>query len=245
MSGKYISRIKALTFDVFGTLTDWRGTIVREGGELNLDLGTEIDWAKFADAWRAGYSRETKRVRSGEIPWQTIDSLHRGILDALLVEFEFPPLEEWQKERLNRVWHRLDAWPDVKDGLTRLRQGYVVAPFSNGNFSLLVDLTRHSRFDLDCILSAEMFRRYKSDPKSYLCAVELLGLKPEEVMMVASHNSDLKGARAAGLATAFVCRPIEHGPDQSVDLVADPEVDIACRDLSDLADKLDVMKVDE
>ena len=233
-------QIKALTFDVFGTLTNWRGTIIREGEELSRELEIEVDWGKFADAWRTGYHQTIRRINERELPWQNIDTLHRGILNRLLEAFEIPLVDEARIDALNRVWHRLELWPDVREGIQRLRQSYVVAPFSNGNVSLLVNLSKRSGLDWDCVLSAELFQRYKPDPGAYTSAAALLGFKPEEVLMVASHNSDLDGARATGFATAFVCRPTEHGPDQSIDLVANPEVDFSCDDLSMLADQLSV-----
>ena len=237
-SGTVGLQVKALTFDVFGTITDWRETIIREGRELGARKQLKIDWAQFADAWRAGYAPAMRRVNDGELPWKNIDRLHRMILEELLERFGITGLEETDKEHLNRAWHRLDPWPDVRPGLTRLRRHFLVAPLSNGNVSLLVDLARHAGLHWDCVLSAELARRYKTDPAPYLLAAELLGLPPERVMMVAAHNTDLDAARSVGFRTAFICRSREHGPGQSTDLAPNPGVDITASDLNDLAERL-------
>lgn len=230
--------MKALTFDIFGTVVDWRSTIIREGQRLGSTKGITIDWAHFADAWRSGYVPAMHQVRTGALPWQNIDVLHRLILDKLLIQFELGGLSEPEIDDLNRVWHRLEPWPDAKSGLERLRQCFVVTPLSNGNMALLVNLTKHADLRWDAILSAELVKHYKPDPEVYLAAAALLGLKPHEVMMVAAHNDDLQGARAVGLRTAFVYRTQEYGPSQTTDLAPDPSVDIAARDFNDLADKL-------
>lgn len=237
------SDIKALTFDVFGTVTDWRGTIIREGRELErkLDLGTggrSIPWEDFADAWRAGYKPAMQRVRSGGLPWLNIDALHRLILDELLERFGITGLSEDEKANFNRVWHRLDPWPDAREGIERLRRRFIVASLSNGNISLLVNMAKHADLRWDCVLSAELSNHYKPDAEAYLKAAELLGLSPGEVMMVAAHNSDLQGARAAGSRTAFVYRTREFGMNQETDLAPDPAVDIVAADFIDLADQL-------
>jgi 2-haloacid dehalogenase len=233
-----IPTVKALMFDVFGTVVDWRSTIIREGRVLGERHGLQIDWAAFADAWRAGYAPAMQRVRSGELPWTRIDDLHRMILDELLVEFGIDTLTEEEKVAFNRVWHRLQPWPDTVDGLTRLRPCYIVATLSNGNVALLVNMAKHAGLPWDCVLSAELFRHYKPDPEVYLGAADLLGLPPAEVMMVAAHNGDLHAARAAGLRTAFVPRPSEHGPQQTQDLEAEPFVDVVAADFVELAEVL-------
>ena len=178
---------KALTFDVFGTVVDWRSSIIHEAAVMEL----RIDGAKFADDWRAGYQPAMARVRSGELGWTSIDVLHRQILDELIEKYKITGLTEARKVHLNRVWHRLDPWPDSARGLALLRRKFVCATLSNGNVSLLVDLARHGGLTWDCVLSAELYRAYKPDAKVYLGAAETLGVKPEETMMVAAHKGDL------------------------------------------------------
>ena len=234
-----ISDVKALSFDVFGTVVDWRDSLIREGETLGIARGIEVDWAEFADRWRGGYAPAMARVRSGELPWTNIDALHRMILDGLLEEFGITGLTEDGKTYLNRVWHRLAPWPDSAAGLARLRQRYVVATLSNGNVALLTNLSKQAGLTWDCILSAELVRRYKPDPEAYLGAVALLGLRPEEVMMVAAHKSDLRSAQQVGLKAAFVARPLEFGPDQNVDTSPEPDFDVNATDIEDLATKLD------
>ena len=230
--------IRALTFDVFGTVTDWRSTIIREGRELGRRKGLDVDWERFALAWRAGYGPSMDQVRHGELPWSTIDELHRRILDGLLDELAITGLSEAETDHLNRVWHRLDPWPDARPGLERLRRRFVIAPLSNGNFSLLTDMAKHASLPWDCILSAELAGRYKPDPEVYRTAARLLGLQPREVMMVAAHNADLLAAASVGYQTAFVLRQTEFGPGQTTDLEPHPNVDIVAADFLDLADQL-------
>jgi 2-haloacid dehalogenase len=235
-----LAAVKALTFDVFGTVVDWRGSIIREGRAWGQRRGVQIDWAAFAAAWRAGYAPAMDRVRTGALPWLKIDALHRLILEEVLVSFGLTDLSEAEKEHWNRVWHRLDPWPDVRRGLTRLRTGYTLATLSNGNLALLTNLAKRANLRWDCILSAELAKHYKPDPEVYLLAADLLGLAPHEVMMVAAHNGDLLAAQRVGMRTAFVSRPQEYGPGQTTDLIADPRVDLAARDLIDLAEQLGV-----
>ena len=208
--------IRALVFDVFGTVVDWRGSIVREGEALTAAHGWQADWPAFADAWRAGYQPAMQRAMQpgadGQIAWAHIDALHRGILETLLPRFGLEHLDEAERVRLNLVWHRLDPWPDVLAGLRRLKSRFTISTLSNGNVSLLVDMAKRARLPWDCVLSAELFRRYKPDPAVYLGAAELLGVAPAELLMVAAHPSDLAAAAAAGLKTAYVERPLEHGP---------------------------------
>lgn len=230
--------VKALAFDVFGTVVDWRATIVEEGARFSAATGLAVDWGRLADAWRARYYSSMDRVRRGELPWTTIDGLHRLALDDLLGEFGLDALGEEQRAGLNRVWHRLRPWPDSASGLARLRARYVTAALSNGNMSLLVDLSKYSRLPWDCILSAELARAYKPDPAVYRMACDLLDLPPERVLMVAAHPEDLQGARAVGLRTAFVSRPLEHGPAGAPGPAPDPSFDIIAADLVDLARQL-------
>lgn len=232
--------VKALLFDVFGTVTDWRGTIVREGQQWGQEKGLDVDWADFADGWRAGYAPAMQRVRGGELPWMNIDALHRLILDELLVQFNLSGLSEGEKAHWNRVWHRLEPWPDARGGLERLRQRFIIAPLSNGNVALLTNMAKRADLRWDCIFSAELARHYKPDPQAYLTAVQLLDLQPEQVMMVAAHNGDLLAAQALGLATAFVYRTQEYGPHQRTDLEPAPTVDVVARDFNHLAELLGI-----
>lgn len=238
-----MNEIKALTFDIFGTVTDWRSTIIREGQRLGREKKLQVDWEAFADAWRGGYEPAMHRVRSGQLPWQKIDALHRLILDDLLLKFDIQGLSEAEIDHLNRVWHRLTPWPDVRSGLRRLRKQFTLAALSNGNVALLTNMAKHANLGWDCILSAELARHYKPDPEVYLTAADLLGLAPQEVMMVAAHVHDLKGAQAVGFRTAFVLRPHEYGPKQTTDLVPDSSFDIVASDFIDLANQLGERKV--
>ena len=229
--------VEALTFDVFGTVVDWRSTVIREGRQLGRAKALDVDWPTFADAWRDGYGPAMNRVRSGELPWKTIDELHRLILDGLLEEFGITGLDEAEKDQFNRVWHRLDPWPDAVEGLTRLRSRYIVASLSNGNVALLVNMAKHGGLPWDAVLSAELAGRYKPDREVYLKAAELLGLEPSAVMMVAAHKGDLRAAAKAGLRTAFVPRPRER-PNRQIDLSVDGEFEVNATDFVDLARKL-------
>ncbi len=236
--GGDLSNVRALAFDVFGTVVDWRGSIVREGEKLGARLEQEVDWARFADAWRAGYRPAMDRVGRGELPWLNIDRLHRMILEELLADFGIEGLTEAEIDHLNRAWHRLSPWPDAVSGLQRLRQRFIVATLSNGNVALLVNMAKHAGLPWDCILSAELARRYKPDPAVYKMAADLLGLAPSQVMMVAAHQSDLRAAQAVGFKAAFVPRPLEFGPDRQPDLTPDPSFDVVANDFNELATKL-------
>jgi len=229
---------KALVFDVFGTVVDWRGSLIREGRLLGRRKKLDVDWAAFADAWRAGYRPAMARVRSGELPWTKIDDLHRMILDALLAKFGIRGLTEQEIVHLNHAWHRLKPWPDARAGLGKLKRRHVLATLSNGNVALLVNMARHAGLPWDCILSAEVVRHYKPDPETYLGAADLLGVRPGELMMVAAHKDDLRAARACGLQTAFVARAREYGPAATPDVSRDPAFDVHARDFNDLARQL-------
>jgi len=230
--------VKALTFDVFGTVVDWRGSITREGRKLGAELGIRADWAAFADAWRAGYQPAMQEVRSGRLPWTNIDGLHRRILERILDESGLDLQSETQKEHLNRAWHRLAPWPDAVRGLKRLKKGYVITTLSNGNVSLLTNMAKNAGLPWDCVLSAELYHHYKPDPEAYLGAAAMLGLKPHEVMMVAAHKNDLRAAQAAGLRAAFVQRPLEFGDAAKKDLKTEKDFDVNARDFIDLAARL-------
>jgi 2-haloacid dehalogenase len=229
--------IRALAFDVFGTVVDWRGSLIREGELLAKRKGVKADWAAFADAWRAGYHPAMDRVRKGDLPWTHIDRLHRMILDTLLPKFSLTGLDEGEIEDLNRAWHRLTPWPDAVPGLNRLRGRHVLATLSNGNVSLLVDMAKNAGLPWDCILSSELFGHYKPDPEVYRGAAQLLNLAPDEVMMVAAHPPDLKAAQKCGLKTAYVPRPLEYGP-QSTLAPHDGRFDIVAESFLDLAKQL-------
>ena len=230
--------VKALVFDVFGTVVDWRGSIIREGVALGRSKKLKVDWPAFADAWRAGYRPAMARVRSGELPWTKIDDLHRMILDDLLRRFPLGRLSADEIAHLNRVWHRLRPWPDARAGLAKLKRRHVIATLSNGNVALLTNLAKHAKLPWDCILSAEVVRHYKPDPETYLGAADLLGVKPGELMMVAAHKDDLHAARACGLKTAFVPRPREYGPQATPEVSREPAFDVHARDFNDLARQL-------
>jgi 2-haloacid dehalogenase len=224
--------VRALTFDVFGTLLDWRSTIVGAVGESGLDADPE----ELADDWRGRALAATQDVNRKRRPWGTFDELHVVTLSELLHERGLE-LSAEGRASLVRAWHRLDPWPHVPAGLDALRRGRTVAALSNGNLALLVDLVRHGDLRFDCLLSAEVAHVYKPDKKVYLTGVRLLGLEPGDVMMVAAHPLDLKGARAAGLRTAFIDRPLEHGPGSSPR--EDPDADISVKDLDELAARLE------
>ena len=233
------SQPKALVFDVFGTCVDWRLSIAREGEELGRKLGkTGVDWLAFADAWRARYQPQMETVRSGQRPWTTLDALHREALDTVLPAFGLDELSEADRDDLTHAWHCLDPWPDVVDGLTRLKSRYVIAPNSNGNIALLVNMAKRAGLPWDAILGAEIAQAYKPRPEVYLRCAEALGLAPAAVMMVAAHNSDLVTAAECGLQTAFVPRPAEYGPNQTSDLAPEHDFDLVARDFIDLAYQL-------
>jgi 2-haloacid dehalogenase len=230
--------VRALVFDVFGTVVDWRGTIVREGEARSRASGRTVDWAGLADVWRAGYQPAMQRTRSGEVGWISLDTLHRGILDGLLARFGLDDLDEAALDHLNRVWHRLDPWPDSVPGLARLKRRFPIATLSNGNVSLLVDMARHAGLPWDCVLSAEIFRAYKPDPAVYRGAAALLGVEPGELLMVAAHPGDLEAAQRAGLKTAYVPRPLEHGAGGWMEPVGARRFDWTAPDFVGLAAEL-------
>jgi 2-haloacid dehalogenase len=230
--------VKALTFDIFGTVVDWRSSVIRDGERLGKAAKLTVDWAKFADRWRDGYGPSMNRVRKGELPWTSIDNLHRMILDQLLVEFGITGLSEEQKRDFNRVWHRLDPWPDAVKGLLRLKKKFLIATLSNGNLSLLVNMAKWGGLPWDAVLSAELFKHYKPDREVYVGAAAILDLPPAQVMMVAAHPGDLRAAAAAGLKTAYVPRPLERGPGGRIEPAGDTRFDVVAKDFVDLATKL-------
>lgn len=226
--------VKALVFDVFGTLVDWRSSVAREVGAL---FGERVDAAAFADAWRAQYQPAMEEVRAGRLPFCKLDVLHRRNLDIVLDAFGLNDCDEGTRCGLNLAWHRLDAWPDVVPGLQRLRAAYRLAPCSNGHIALMVDLARHNGFIWDAVAGAGLARDYKPKPVVYLSAADAFDLEPQQVMMVAAHSSDLQAAATAGLRTAFVARPDEHGPGRGESSPAVP-VDVAVDSLIELDQRL-------
>jgi 2-haloacid dehalogenase len=229
--------IKALFFDVFGTLVDWRTSVAREAKALLEPRGHTLDWPAFADAWRGEYQGAMEEVRAGRIPFCKLDLLHRRNLDLILPRFGLGALGEEQRRNLNLAWHRLDAWPDVAPGLARLQRRYWLAPVSNGNISLMVDLARRNALPWDAILGAEIAGDYKPKPRVYLAAAAAFDLAPDACMMVAAHTHDLIAAAALSLRTAHIARPSEHGPGRGESAPGQP-VDFAAKDLEDLADQL-------
>jgi len=233
------SDVKALIFDVFGTVVDWRTSIIRQGQQLGKANGIEADWEAFADAWRGKYGPFMGKVRSGELPWINLDGLHRMALEEVLEESGIRGLSEEAKAEFNLAWHRLDPWPDSVPGLYRLKRRYIIAPMSNGNVALMTNMAKNGGLPWDCILGAELARHYKPDPESYQTAVDLLGLRPSQVMMVAAHQGDLLASQKLGLKSAFVPRPMERGPRNRPDPTTDPSFDIVAKDFVDLADQLE------
>ena len=229
--------MKALFFDVFGTMVDWRSGVARESRSILEPLGHSLDWPVFAEAWRAEYQPAMEEVRSGRIPFSKLDVIHRRMLERIVPRFKLERLDEGARRELAIAWHRLDAWGDVAPGLARLRTRFLLAPVSNGNISLMVDLARRNAFPWDAILGAEIAGDYKPKPRVYLAAAEALDLAPADCMMVAAHSSDLAAAAACGLKTAHVARPDEAGPGKG-ETAPTIRVDAAAKSLRDLADRL-------
>jgi len=232
--------IKALAFDVFGTVVDWRSGVIAEGEQLGKTKGLQIDWAAFADAWRSIYRPYMDLVGNGQLPWTKLDDLHRQMLEATLTKFGIANLTNDEKEHFNRVWHRLTPWPDSVPGLQRLKSRFVVSTLSNGNIALLTNMAKHAGLPWDCILSAENVRHYKPDPEVYLLVSQLFDLQPEQVMMVAAHEHDLQSAQKHGLRTAYVHRPMERGPGKALTKPPTERYDIVANDFLDLAAQLGV-----
>jgi 2-haloacid dehalogenase len=236
-------KFRALVFDVFGTVVDWRSGIARDAAPFLARHGkADVAPAAFADAWRKRYQPAMEAVRSGRRPFTRLDVLHRENLEAILKEFDIDTaaVPAAELDQLNLAWHRLDPWPDVVAGLARLKAGFIVAPLSNGNIILMIDIARRAGLAWDAILGAEVVRAYKPMPEAYLRTVEVLAMRPAEVCLVAAHNGDLQAARKCGLGTAFVPRPIEHGAGQTTDLRAEQEWDVEAGNFGDLATALGV-----
>jgi len=230
--------IKAILFDTFGTVTDWRGSIVEDFRAFGKHKALDVDWEAFVDEWKTAYRPGMDAVRSGKWPWTRVDQIYRAKLDEILPKYGVSGLSEADKVHLNRAWHRIKPWRDALDGLTRLKKKYVISPLSNGDVDCLVNMAKHARLPWDVILCAEIFRHYKPDPEVYLGAIELLALKAEEVMLVAAHNYDLRAARSHGMRTGFVARPTECGPQQKTDLTAEEKWDVIAKDFGQLASAL-------
>ncbi len=226
--------VNVLAFDIFGTVVDWHGSIAREVNAMNLG----VDGGEFALAWRAGYVPAMKRVMSGELGWTLIDDLHRMILDEILGKFQITHLDEAQKRHLNKVWHRLDAWPDSVAGLTRLKTRFTICSLSNGNLGLLTNMAKRAGLPWDCVLSAEVFKAYKPHPSTYLGVAKVFDLQPQDVMLVAAHQDDLAAARACGLQTAYIERPLEFGAARPKDVSPHPDNTWHAPNLTRLADLL-------
>jgi 2-haloacid dehalogenase len=236
-----VDRVRALVFDVFGTVVDWRSGVARDAAPfLARHAKSRVDPAAFADAWRQRYDPAMEAVRSGRRPFTRLDVLHWENLVAILPAFGIDPgrVPAAELDELNLAWHRLDPWPDVVAGLARLKKRHVIAPLSNGNVILMLDMAKRAGLPWDAILGAELAQAYKPDPEAYLRTVDILAMRPDEVCMVAAHNGDLAAARACGLATAFVPRPTEHGPGQTKDLAPEQDWDAIARDFGELATKL-------
>ena len=233
-----VNRIKAIVFDTFGTVVDWRSSITADFRAFGKQKAIDIPWEAFVDEWKTAYKPGMDAVRSGDWPWTKVSKIYRSKLNAILPKYGIDTLTEDEKIYLNRAWHRLNPWPDSVAGLIRLKKQYVIATLSNGDVECLVDMARNAGLPWDVILCAEIFRHYKPDPEVYLGAIELLNLKPHEIMLVAAHNYDLRAARSHGMRTGFVLRPTEYGPNQGTDLRAEEDWDVVANNFFGLADAL-------
>ncbi len=227
--------VQALLFDVFGTVVDWRSSLIDDLARFGAGKGVKADWAAFADDWRGLYQPAMDEVRTGRRPWTILDVLHRESLDKLLVKYALTGLSEADKDHVNKVWHRLKPWPDTVEGLRRLKSRYIIGTLSNGNVGLLTRMAKHAGLPWDVVLGAETARAYKPLPQAYLASAELLNLAPSQVMLVAAHNGDLAAAAGCGLRTAFVARPAEYGPHQKRDFKADRDWDVVTDSFTSLA----------
>jgi 2-haloacid dehalogenase len=227
--------VQALLFDVFGTVVDWRSSLIDDLARFGAGKGVKADWAAFADDWRGLYQPAMDEVRTGRRTWTILDVLHRESLDKLLVKYALTGLSEADKDHVNKVWHRLKPWPDTVEGLRRLKSRYIIGTLSNGNVGLLTRMAKHAGLPWDVVLGAETARAYKPLPQAYLASAELLNLAPSQVMLVAAHNGDLAAAAECGLRTAFVARPAEYGPHQKRDFKADRDWDVVTDSFTSLA----------
>jgi 2-haloacid dehalogenase len=232
------TNVQALLFDVFGTVVDWRTSIIDDLTGFGAEKGLKADWTAFADEWRGLYQPAMEEVRSGRRAWTILDVLHRESLDELLVKYAITGLSEAEKDHINRAWHRLKPWPDTIAGLQRLKTRYIIGTLSNGNVGLLTRMAKNAGLPWDVVLGAETARAYKPLPAAYQASAALLNLEPAQVMLVAAHNGDLAAAAAAGLRTAFVARPTEHGPHQKIDIKADGDWDVVAVSFTGVADAM-------
>ncbi len=233
------SAVKALIFDVFGTVVDWRGSIAAQAAALTEQSNlAHADWDQFARDWRSLYQPSMAPIRNGQEDYVPLDTLHRRNLDQIAERYGLAALGEEVLAEVVLFWHRLTPWPDSVDGLIRLKQRYIIGPHSNGNIALMVNMAKNAGLPWDVILGADIARQYKPQPETYLRCCEVLGLRPEQVMMVAAHNGDLRAARTCGLACAFVARPLEYGPDQSGDFEAEEDWEVVAGDFGELANRL-------
>ena len=232
--------LKACVFDTFGTLVDWRTSVIAEATEWGKAKGLTINWEEFTDRWRMGYLPTLDKVRKGQLPWTRLDDLHRLILDQLLSDYGIQGLSEPEKTHWAHVWRRLEPWPDSVEGLTRLRSKYIISPLSNGNVALMVNLARFAGLPWDFVWGSDLVQHYKPDRETYLSVASLLDLKPDEVMMCAAHVGDLQAARQYGLRTAFIYRPDEYGNSRAAvpDKARTGDFDVVCTSVIHLAQEL-------
>jgi 2-haloacid dehalogenase len=228
----------AIVFDTFGSVVDWRGSLIADLSAYGAKRGIAADWTALVDAWRAAYHPSMERVRKREVPWTKLDDLHRGSLNGLVAKFGITGLTDDDLRHINLGWHRLDPWPDSVVGLTRLKRRFIIGPLSNGNVALLTKMAKHASLPWDVVFGSDLFGHYKPDPETYLGVARLLDLAPCEVMMAAAHNNDLAAARRSGLMTAFWPRPTEYGPHQKRDFAAEQDWDVVAKDIEDLAVQL-------
>ena len=229
---------KVIVFDTFGTVVDWRSSLIADLTTYGEKRGVTADWTALIDAWRASYHPSMDRVRKGELPWTKLDGLHRAALDRLVAQFGIKGLTEEDLVHINLGWHRLHAWPDSVPGLTRLKSKFIIGPLSNGNVSLLLNMAKFAGIPWDMIFGSDLFGHFKPDPETYLGVAKMMDLAPNQVMMAAAHNNDLANARRCGLLTAFFPRPGEYGPNQKRDYAAEQDWDVVAADIQDLATKL-------
>ena len=230
----------AIVFDTFGSVVDWRSSLIADLTNYASGRGVAADWPALVDAWRAAYHPSMDRVRKGELPWTRLDDLHRASLNRLVSDFGIQGLSEDDLVHINLGWHRLHPWADAVPGLTRLKSRFIIGPLSNGNVSLLLNMAKFAGIPWDMIFGSDLFGHFKPDPETYLGVARLLDLRPDQVMMAAAHNGDLAAARSCGLLTAFFPRPNEYGPHQKRDYAADQDWDIVAADIQDMASKLGV-----
>ena len=238
MMASPIENVGTIVFDVFGTVVDWRSSVISEVQQVADARGVSVDATAFADEWKTCYREGMDRVNRGDEPWTNVDIIYRRKLDELLLTYSLGEIPEVQRDHLNRAWTRLTPWPDSVEGLQRLKEKYVISPLSNGNFAWLVDMAKHAGLPWDCVLTAENVRRYKPDPAVYRMAIDLFGGDPTRIMLVAAHNYNLAHARSHGMRTAFFSRPREYGPGQRTDLEPEQNWDVVAEDMIALADAL-------